>query len=714
MPNKVVSSDIDTLLLKQTKEEAAAFLGLEDVAAVWGQVTGTLSNQTDLQGALDANASGVATNASNIATNATDIATNVTGIATNATAITTETDRAIAAEALLAPIDDATFTGTTTIPSADITTADFNAAGLGGELSWNNQEKTLNLVTGADNVTIQLGQELTLYARNNSGATMSDGQVVLISGSQGNNPTISLAQADTVENARKTIGIVTQVIPNNSNGFVTLLGKVRDLVLDNGTYSEGDVVYLSSTVAGGITNIQPDISVELGHVLATSNGGNTNGVLEVQINNESAVHELEQQVPHNTDSVVICNDGDNIQDKYDEAVLLTGNTKTLIVMAGTYGNVELTDANISAGVNIIGIGNPTLGAIIDDATFAPTNATYKNFTCNSFFLNIAEGNIENITTTIDFLVFRVTSLATIKDIKTGTYFQNYENNGGTIKDITCGTFFISDIDGNFGTIKNVSAATVIVEDNYGTVDNVNATNGWVHLSNNGTIKNCSGDPFLEDLYNDGIIDNCHSTGTARAFGGNLGSYNSGTIKNCTAKGTECFGQQTVTGVTEYCTSGDRAFAGSASNLDFFSGLGVQGTYRNCVAGNLSFFGYNNTTNGVKTVEATYINCTAGSNSFGFVNTVGAETHFSGKAINCIGKTNAFFNSVNGGTTILNGAILENCIGGANSFAKSISSDNEGVILRCRTGTFGVSAFSVTGTGKVRLCLDANFNEVNLG
>ena len=125
---------------------------------------------------------------------------------------------------------------------------------------------------------------------------------------------------------------------------------------------------------------------------------------------------------------------------------------------------------------------------------------------------------------------------------------------------------------------------------------------------------------------------------------------------------------------------------------------------------MSFFGYNNTTNGVKTVEATYINCTAGSNSFGFVNTVGAETHFSGKAINCIGETNAFFNSGNGGTTILNGAILENCIGGVNSFAKSISSYNEGVILRCRTGTFGVSAFSVTGTGKVRLCLDANFNE----
>jgi len=248
--NFKVSSDIDTLLRKQTKEEAAAFLGLEDVAAVWGQVTGTLSNQTDLQDALDAKA----------------------------------------------PIADATFTGTTTIPSADITTADFNAGGLGGEVSWNNTEKTLDLVTGSDNVTVQLGQEVTLYARNNSGATMSDGQVVMISGSQGNNPTISLAQANTVENARKTIGVVTQIIPNNSNGFVTLIGKVRDLVLDNGTYSEGDIVYLSDTVAGGLTAVEPSISVEVGHVLATSNGGNTNGVLEVQINNGAGTYELKQEL----------------------------------------------------------------------------------------------------------------------------------------------------------------------------------------------------------------------------------------------------------------------------------------------------------------------------------------------------------------------------------------------------------------------------------
>ena len=715
--NFKVSSDIDTFLRKQTREEAADYLGLEIPPAVWGGITGTLSNQSDLQGALDANASGVATNSSNITTNATGIATNATGIATNATgiatnatgiatnvtdiatnatdiatnatAITTERDRATAAEALLAPIDNAEFTGTTTIPSADITTANFNAGATGGELSWNGQEKTLNLVTGTD-TTIQVGQELVLYAVNKSGATIPNGSVVSISGSQGNKPKIVLAQADTVANARRAIGVTTESISDNSSGFVTLNGKVRDLVLDSGTYTEGEVVYLSSTVAGGITNIQPDISVELGHVLATSTGGNISGVLEVQINNESAVHELEQQVPHNTDSVVICNDGDNIQDKYDEAALLTGNTKTLIVMAGTYGDLSITG---DADVNVVGVGTVTIGDLTDDTLDVDIISSFKNFTCNSFSLGRVTRNIKDITTTSFFSVYEAREAATIKDI-------------------TCGTFFKLDIGGNYGTIKNVTAATVYVEANYGTVDNANATNDWYHLGNGntGTIKNCSGNPFLEDLYNDGIIDNCHSTGTApRAFGGNGVSENNGTIKNCTAKGNGSFGQQNALGVTENCTAGFYAFASNSNKIVWGATSGVYGTYKNCTAGDQSFFARNFDLNVVRDINATYIGCKAGDKSFGFLNSSLSSTSFKGKAINCEAGIQSFVCALNGTGTIEAGAIIENCTAGDNSFGQKNSS-NEGAILRCRGGQY---SFPSTGSGVVRLCLDYQYNIVNI-
>ena len=244
--NTQVSSDIDTLLRLPSKVAVQGYLGVDD---------------------------------------------NTSGVAANTAAIL-----------LKAPILDATFTGTTTILSADITTADFNAgaAGNGGELSWNNSEKTLNLTTGsgsgADEVVIQIGQEVVLYAKNKSNANMTNGQVVLVSGTSGQEPSIELAQADTVANARRAIGVITQDIDDNASGFVTLIGKVRGLELDDNTFSLGEVVYLSGTVAGGITTVQPDISVEIGHIVSTSSGNNKQGVLEVQLNNESAVHELEQVV----------------------------------------------------------------------------------------------------------------------------------------------------------------------------------------------------------------------------------------------------------------------------------------------------------------------------------------------------------------------------------------------------------------------------------
>ena len=85
--------------------------------AAEGQLNTALSAEITRAGTAEqANATNIATNATNIATNDTDIATNATNIATNATAISTETTRALAAEALLAPIASPTFTGDVTAP----------------------------------------------------------------------------------------------------------------------------------------------------------------------------------------------------------------------------------------------------------------------------------------------------------------------------------------------------------------------------------------------------------------------------------------------------------------------------------------------------------------------------------------------------------------------------------------------------------------------
>ena len=68
-------------------------------------------------------------------------------------------------------------------------------------------------------------------------------------------------------------------------------------------------------------------------------------------------------------------------------------------------------------------------------------------------------------------------------------------------------------------------------------------------------------------------------------------------------------------------------------------------------------------------------------------------------------------ALNGTATIEAGAIIENCTAGDNSFGK-LNSSNDGAILRCRAGQFSI--LPVLELAVVRLCLDENFNEVNLG
>lgn len=164
---------------------------------------------------------------------------------------------------------------------------------VAAKMSWNNLDKTFDIETGSNGVVIQVSQELLIYCRNPSGVELVDGDVVKISGATGGRPNIEKAIADNVEDARSTIGVVTQTISNNSFGFIAIEGKVRGLSFPNGSFNEGDVLYLSDTTAGAFTKTEPDISVEIGRVVRT---GNNNGEILVSIQNEASLYELKQLV----------------------------------------------------------------------------------------------------------------------------------------------------------------------------------------------------------------------------------------------------------------------------------------------------------------------------------------------------------------------------------------------------------------------------------
>jgi hypothetical protein len=98
---------------------------------------------------------------------------------------------------------------------------------LQGMLHWNTEENSLEY--GIDGATVlQIGEEIVARVKNESGDTVTDGMVVRIIGSTGDNPTVTLAQANSYINSR-SIYIITQTIINHAIGYATLYGKVRDI-----------------------------------------------------------------------------------------------------------------------------------------------------------------------------------------------------------------------------------------------------------------------------------------------------------------------------------------------------------------------------------------------------------------------------------------------------------------------------------------------------
>jgi hypothetical protein len=140
-----------------------------------------------------------------------------------------------------------------------------------GIASWNADDNTLDIQTGLGGVTLQVGQEQHIKARNNSGATISNGAVVYLSGASGQRPTIALADADNDTHVASTIGLATAEIANNSFGMVTTSGLVRGV--NTAGMTEGGPIYLSGT-AGAFTQTAPTSNiVRVGWCIVAGNNG---------------------------------------------------------------------------------------------------------------------------------------------------------------------------------------------------------------------------------------------------------------------------------------------------------------------------------------------------------------------------------------------------------------------------------------------------------
>jgi len=126
-----------------------------------------------------------------------------------------------------------------------------------GYVWYDSVNDSLSYYNSVANSEINIGQEVSILVYNQSGATIAAGSVCYISGTHSQQPQISLAQANSASTAG-AIGINQLAIPNNSNGYLTILGAVTNL--NTSSYTAGDTLYLSATTAGAFANTPPVIN----------------------------------------------------------------------------------------------------------------------------------------------------------------------------------------------------------------------------------------------------------------------------------------------------------------------------------------------------------------------------------------------------------------------------------------------------------------------
>jgi len=107
---------------------------------------------------------------------------------------------------------------------------------------------------------------VTITARNNTLSQINKGQAVRISGAQGQNPTIELAQANAY-GTTDAVGLAAANIGSNSTGSVIIAGTLTNL--DTSAFNDGDTLYLSATTAGGLQSTdppRPNWQMQIGYV----------------------------------------------------------------------------------------------------------------------------------------------------------------------------------------------------------------------------------------------------------------------------------------------------------------------------------------------------------------------------------------------------------------------------------------------------------------
>ena len=234
-----------------------------------------------------------------------------------------------------------TWNGTAWVPST-ITAGVSSVASADGSI-------TVTTVGGAVDLAVsEASPASTLLAavRNTTGATLTKGTAVYISGATGQISTASKALATGDATSAQTLGLITSDLANNSNGYVTVIGLVANI--NTSAYTDGQQLYLSPTTAGTLTATKPYAPQHLVYVAVVEHAHPTQGKLFVKVQNGyelDEIHNVSAQSP-TTGQTIVWNGSTSLWEK-----------NTVSLTAGVNGTLPV--ANGGTGITSFGTGIAT-------------------------------------------------------------------------------------------------------------------------------------------------------------------------------------------------------------------------------------------------------------------------------------------------------------------------------------------------------------------
>ena len=283
---------------------------------------------------------------------------------------------------------------------------------------WNDALGSSETTLKGGSVILKNGVDLVARIVNkvtpNTTLTKAAYQVVKVSGAQGQRLAVDLAQGNTDLNSADTLGVVTETIATNQEGFIITVGQLEGInttgSLQGETWADGNVLYLSPTIAGRITNIKPTGAT--GHIVVigyVEYAHANNGKIYVKIMNGWELDELHNvfiNTPLNNQGLVYETSTDLWKNKtIDKTFVGLGNVDNTSDANKPVSTAQLTAINakvadtITNGVTTIA---PSQNAVFDALALKQNVLSYTPYK------NIQTSQTVHTGTTAETLIFTAT------------------------------------------------------------------------------------------------------------------------------------------------------------------------------------------------------------------------------------------------------------------------------------------------------------------